>query len=153
VAAERGVDDGDVCQSDMGHGLPFRAGSFDGAIRFAFLLRSAHVCVGLRCANHRFLQARVSCRVVLCGMCDHVCSISALQWLCNQDKTNHIPQRRMKKFFSSLYNCLSRGTLTRHLLFCFIKPFLHVSHPRPLRSSSFFLKRFEGSVPVLPGRA
>jgi len=69
VAAERGVDDGDVCQSDMGHGLPFRAGSFDGAI-----------------------------------------SISALQWLCNQDKTNHIPQRRMKKFFSSLYNCLSRGS-------------------------------------------
>jgi 18S rRNA (guanine1575-N7)-methyltransferase len=68
VAVERGVDDGDICQMDMGHGLPFRPGSFDGAI-----------------------------------------SISALQWLCNQDKTSHVPQRRMKKFFSSLYNCLSRG--------------------------------------------
>jgi 18S rRNA (guanine1575-N7)-methyltransferase len=63
------VDDGDICLLDMGHGLPFRPGSFDGAI-----------------------------------------SISALQWLCNQDKTAHIPQRRMKKFFTSLYNCLSRGS-------------------------------------------
>lgn len=70
VAAERGVDDGDVCQSDMGHGLPFRAGSFDGAIRFVFLLQSSRVC--------RFLQARVlcrwSCRVVCCVACAIMCA-------------------------------------------------------------------------------
>ena len=34
--------EGDLVLQDMGSGLPFRAGSFDGAIRFAFayLLRS-----------------------------------------------------------------------------------------------------------------
>lgn len=31
VALEREVD-GDVCLADMGHGLPFRVGTFDGAI-------------------------------------------------------------------------------------------------------------------------
>lgn len=37
VAVERGVDDGDICQLDMGHGLPFRPGSFDGAIRYFYV--------------------------------------------------------------------------------------------------------------------
>ena len=31
VASEREVD-GDLCLSDLGHGVPFRAGTFDGAI-------------------------------------------------------------------------------------------------------------------------
>jgi len=66
VAVEREVE-GDLLQSDMGQGCPFRAGSFDGAV-----------------------------------------SISALQWLCNADKTSHKPVKRLYKFFSSLYACLSR---------------------------------------------
>lgn len=67
VAAERGIE-GDLMQHDMGHGLPFKAGTFDGVV-----------------------------------------SVSALQWLCNADKSGHVPQRRLSTFFTSLYSCLSRG--------------------------------------------
>lgn len=52
----------------MGQGMPFRAGTFDGAI-----------------------------------------SISALQWLCNADKSSHNPSKRLYKFFSTLFSCLSRS--------------------------------------------
>ena len=67
VAHEREVD-GDLFQWDMGHGLSFSSGAFDGCI-----------------------------------------SISALQWLCNADKTSHSPFKRLCTFFQSLYNCLARG--------------------------------------------
>jgi 18S rRNA (guanine1575-N7)-methyltransferase len=67
VALEREVE-GDLCCYDMGQGMMFRAGSFDGCI-----------------------------------------SISALQWLCNADRANHIPQRRLKRFFTSLYRILVQG--------------------------------------------
>ena len=68
VAKEREVE-GDLIHGDLGDGLPFKAGAFDGAM-----------------------------------------SISALQWLCNADKTSHNPHKRLYKFFSSLYACLSRGS-------------------------------------------
>lgn len=32
VAVDRGIEGGDVSLADMGHGLPYRDGSFDGAI-------------------------------------------------------------------------------------------------------------------------
>eukprot|EP01112_Ceratiomyxa_fruticulosa_P008535 TRINITY_DN2214_c0_g1_i1.p1 TRINITY_DN2214_c0_g1~~TRINITY_DN2214_c0_g1_i1.p1 ORF type:complete len:279 (-),score=50.84 TRINITY_DN2214_c0_g1_i1:108-944(-) len=67
VAIEREVE-GDVMLRDMGHGLPFRPGVFDGAI-----------------------------------------SISALQWLCNADKSSHNPRKRLNVFFQSLFQCLSSG--------------------------------------------
>merc|ERR1711892_1648715 len=57
IAGERELE-GDLACSDLGEGLPFRAGAFDGAI-----------------------------------------SISALQWLCNADKTYHKPHKRLYKFF------------------------------------------------------
>uniref|UniRef100_A0A1B6HP56 18S rRNA (guanine-N(7))-methyltransferase n=1 Tax=Homalodisca liturata TaxID=320908 RepID=A0A1B6HP56_9HEMI len=66
VAQDREME-GDLVLGDMGHGMPFKPGSFDGAI-----------------------------------------SISALQWLCNADHANHKPAKRLNKFFSSLYACLSR---------------------------------------------
>jgi len=66
VAQDREME-GDLLLGDMGHGMPFRAGCFDGAI-----------------------------------------SISALQWLCNADHANHKPSKRLYKFFSTLYACLSR---------------------------------------------
>lgn len=66
VAIEREVE-GDLILGDMGQGMPFRAGSFDGAV-----------------------------------------SISALQWLCNADKSSHNPIKRLYKFFSTLFECLSR---------------------------------------------
>jgi len=59
--------EGALLLGDMGEGLPFRAGMFDGAI-----------------------------------------SISALQWLCNRDKSYHKPGKRLYTFFSTLYACLSR---------------------------------------------
>jgi len=68
VARDRDVE-GDLILGDMGQGIPFRPGSFDGAI-----------------------------------------SISALQWLCNADKTNHKPAKRLYTFFSSLYGVLNTGS-------------------------------------------
>lgn len=66
VAVEREVE-GDVILGDMGFGMPFKAGTFDGAI-----------------------------------------SISALQWLCNADKSDHVPHKRLYQFFTTLFACLVR---------------------------------------------
>jgi 18S rRNA (guanine1575-N7)-methyltransferase len=54
VALERGEGGGDLVLSDIGQGMGFRAGSFDGAI-----------------------------------------SISVIQWLCNADKSDHVPRKRL----------------------------------------------------------
>ncbi len=67
VANERDVE-GDLCLNDLGQGVPFRMGSFDGAI-----------------------------------------SISAVQWLCNADTKAHDPRKRLRRFFETLYSCLSKG--------------------------------------------
>ena len=70
VAQEREVE-GDLFLQDMGEGLGFRAGTFDGVI-----------------------------------------SVSALQWLCNADRKTQHPPKRLHCFFSSLYACMVRSTLT-----------------------------------------
>eukprot|EP01065_Artemidia_motanka_P029357 TRINITY_DN3548_c0_g6_i1.p1 TRINITY_DN3548_c0_g6~~TRINITY_DN3548_c0_g6_i1.p1 ORF type:complete len:320 (+),score=92.39 TRINITY_DN3548_c0_g6_i1:98-1057(+) len=67
AALEREVE-GDMMVHDMGQGLPFRPGVFDGCI-----------------------------------------SVSALQWLCCAHRKSHLPNRRLKAFFSSLYKVLRRG--------------------------------------------
>lgn len=71
VAKERhregDLEDLQVVQTDLGFGLPFKPGSFDGAI-----------------------------------------SISALQWLCNADKKDYSPAKRLLQLFSTLYACLTR---------------------------------------------
>lgn len=66
IAVEREVA-GDVILGDMGEGMPFKPGTFDGAI-----------------------------------------SISALQWLCNADKSYHNPHKRLLKFFTTLFSSLTR---------------------------------------------
>ncbi|KAF4347442.1 hypothetical protein CsatB_009679 [Cannabis sativa] len=43
------------------------------------------------------------------GVIDGAISISAIQWLCNADKSSHEPRARLKAFFGSLYRCLARG--------------------------------------------
>ncbi|XP_038694082.1 18S rRNA (guanine-N(7))-methyltransferase RID2-like isoform X1 [Tripterygium wilfordii] len=43
------------------------------------------------------------------GVIDGAISISAIQWLCNADKSSHEPRLRLKAFFGSLYRCLARG--------------------------------------------
>lgn len=70
VAKDREVE-GDLILGDMGEGMPFKAGSFDGAI-----------------------------------------SISAIQWLCNADKSHHVPQKRLYQFFTTLYACLVSQLIT-----------------------------------------
>ncbi|XP_031270909.1 18S rRNA (guanine-N(7))-methyltransferase RID2 [Pistacia vera] len=43
------------------------------------------------------------------GVIDGAISISAVQWLCNADKSSHEPRLRLKAFFGSLYRILARG--------------------------------------------
>lgn len=43
------------------------------------------------------------------GSFDGAISISALQWLCNADKKSHEPYKRLKCFFTELYQCLKKG--------------------------------------------
>ncbi|KAL8159932.1 hypothetical protein V2J09_001469 [Rumex salicifolius] len=43
------------------------------------------------------------------GVLDGAISISAVQWLCNADKSCHEPRLRLKAFFGSLYRSLARG--------------------------------------------
>ncbi|KAL1543787.1 18S rRNA (guanine1575-N7)-methyltransferase [Salvia divinorum] len=43
------------------------------------------------------------------GVIDGAISISAVQWLCNADRSSHEPRLRLKAFFGSLYRCLARG--------------------------------------------
>jgi hypothetical protein len=40
------------------------------------------------------------------GTFDGAISVSALQWLCNADRSSHKPVQRLYKFFSTLYACL-----------------------------------------------
>ncbi|XXG62543.1 hypothetical protein AAC387_Pa05g0878 [Persea americana] len=43
------------------------------------------------------------------GVIDGAISISAVQWLCNADKSSNQPRLRLKAFFRSLYRCLTWG--------------------------------------------
>ena len=44
------------------------------------------------------------------GCFDGAISISALQWLCNAEKTSHVPFKRLCSLFESLFFCLKRGS-------------------------------------------
>lgn len=43
------------------------------------------------------------------GVLDGAISVSAIQWLCNADRSDHNPHRRMYAFFSTLYSSLRKG--------------------------------------------
>lgn len=43
------------------------------------------------------------------GVFDYAISVSAIQWLCNAEKSSHNPVKRLKRFFSTLYQCLVLG--------------------------------------------
>jgi 18S rRNA (guanine1575-N7)-methyltransferase len=43
------------------------------------------------------------------GIFDGAISVSALQWLCNADKTGHSPRKRLLRLFETLYSSLKRG--------------------------------------------
>merc|ERR1712142_1424115 len=117
--------EGDLACSDLGEGLPFRAGAFDGAI-----------------------------------------SISALQWLCNADKTHHKPHKRLYKFFTTLYACLSRGSravfqfypentdqvemITNQSMKAGFTGGLVVDYPNSTKAKKFFLVLMTGGNQQLP---
>jgi len=43
------------------------------------------------------------------GTFDYAISVSAIQWLCNAEKSSHNPYKRLKLFFQSLYSILVLG--------------------------------------------
>jgi len=118
IAKERAVE-GDLILHDMGQGLPFRPGMFDGAM-----------------------------------------SISALQWLCNADKSSHNPRRRLHIFFESLFSSLVRGSravfqfypqsplqvemITTAALKCGFTGGLLIDYPNSTKSRKYFLVLFTG---------
>eukprot|EP00091_Calanus_sinicus_P011226 TRINITY_DN25494_c0_g1_i1.p1 TRINITY_DN25494_c0_g1~~TRINITY_DN25494_c0_g1_i1.p1 ORF type:complete len:255 (-),score=90.19 TRINITY_DN25494_c0_g1_i1:21-728(-) len=124
IAGERELE-GDLACSDLGEGLPFRAGAFDGAI-----------------------------------------SISALQWLCNADKSYHKPHKRLYKFFSTLYATLSRGSravfqfypensdqvemITNQSMKAGFTGGLVVDYPNSTKAKKFFLVLMTGGAQPLP---
>merc|ERR1711983_564648 len=124
IAKEREVE-GNLVHGDMGDGMPFRAGSFDGAI-----------------------------------------SISALQWLCNADKSHHKPAKRLASFFASLYACLSRGSraifqfypenpsqielITSQAMKSGFTGGLVVDYPNSTKAKKFFLVLMTGGSQPLP---
>nr|ACO11023.1 methyltransferase BUD23 [Caligus rogercresseyi] len=124
VAREREVE-GDLILGDMGDGIPFRAGAFDGAI-----------------------------------------SISALQWLCNADKSYHKPHKRLLAFFSSLYGSLSCGAravfqfypennqqiemITGASMRAGFTGGIVVDYPNSTKAKKFFLVLMTGGVAALP---
>lgn len=91
VALDREVE-GDLLLGDMGQGMPFRPGTFDGCIRY----------LG---AIYMFMSENTFFIFFLTNLFVSV-SISALQWLCNADKKTHSPPKRLHTFFSSLYSSL-----------------------------------------------
>ncbi|XP_070500206.1 18S rRNA (guanine-N(7))-methyltransferase [Chironomus tepperi] len=124
VAVDREVE-GDLILGDMGEGMPFKAGSFDGAL-----------------------------------------SISALQWLCNADKTHHVPQKRLYQFFTTLYACLTRNAravfqfypenaeqidmITSQALRSGFHGGVVVDYPNSSKSKKYYLVLMTGGVQQLP---
>ena len=64
VAKEREVE-GDLCLHDLGHGLPLRPGSFDGAISISAV---QWLCNAVRCLGHYW--ATLSCEGVSLFACE-----------------------------------------------------------------------------------
>jgi 18S rRNA (guanine1575-N7)-methyltransferase len=124
VAVEREVE-GDLILNDIGQGVSFKAGTFDGAV-----------------------------------------SISALQWLCNADKSSHVPQKRLHKFFATLFSCLTRSAravfqfypensmqielITSAAMRAGFYGGLVVDFPNSTKAKKYFLVLMTGGVAELP---
>lgn len=83
--------------------------------------RAGHMCVGTDLARAMLEEAEVPEADLLQadageglsfrqGVFDGAISVSAIQWLCNVDKTGHNPYRRLNAFFGSLYGCLRKSS-------------------------------------------
>jgi len=97
------------------------------------------------------------------GVFDGAVSISAVQWLCNADRSSHNPYRRLKAFFESLYRCLARGAravlqfypespaqaelITSSAMRAGFSGGLVVDYPNSTRAKKYFLTLMVGAAP------
>jgi 18S rRNA (guanine1575-N7)-methyltransferase len=92
--------------------------------------------------------------------------VSALQWLCNADKANHKPHKRLFKFFSTLYASLARGAravfqfypenssqielITTQSMKAGFSGGVVVDYPHSAKAKKFFLVLMTGGAQPLP---
>lgn len=95
------------------------------------------------------------------GTFDGAISISAIQWLCNAEKSHHNPRKRLLVFFQSLYQVLARGAkailqfypensaqiemITSSALRCGFTGGLLVDFPNSTKAKKYFLVLFTGN--------
>ncbi|XP_024543964.1 18S rRNA (guanine-N(7))-methyltransferase RID2 isoform X2 [Selaginella moellendorffii] len=100
------------------------------------------------------------------GVFDGAISISAVQWLCNADKSCNDPRKRLKCFFTALFHCLARGAravlqiypentvqlelITSAAMRCGFSGGLVVDYPHSSRAKKYFLCLVSGPPSVLP---
>jgi SAM-dependent methyltransferase len=95
------------------------------------------------------------------GTFDGAISISALQWLCNADAKDHVPQKRLRVFFDSLYASLASGTRgekqkeQKNIIFLFPLPTCLISafSFQLLISTSHFNSHSHSCLSILSGRS
>lgn len=100
------------------------------------------------------------------GTFDGAISVSALQWLCNIDKKCHDPFKRLKTFFTHLFNCLRSGAraalqfypetpgqvemITAAALRCGFGGGLVVDYPHSTKAKKYFLVIYAGMSGDMP---
>jgi len=103
------------------------------------------------------------------GAFDGAISVSAVQWLCVSHYKHHIPQKRLMKFFTSLYKCLKQGSrailqvytetpnqmemITNCAMKVGFTGSLVIDYPNSTRAKKMFLCLFAGNPPkgaILP---
>eukprot|EP01024_Parvocaulis_polyphysoides_P029872 TRINITY_DN27096_c0_g1_i1.p1 TRINITY_DN27096_c0_g1~~TRINITY_DN27096_c0_g1_i1.p1 ORF type:complete len:291 (+),score=48.83 TRINITY_DN27096_c0_g1_i1:256-1128(+) len=104
-----------------------------------------------------------------CQQFDGAISISAVQWLCNADKTGHDPRRRLKALFHTLNGCLVKGAravlqlypenteqaemITRAAIHAGFHGGLVVDYPHSTRAKKYFLVLMVGAQLSTTGMA
>lgn len=117
VAVDREVE-GDLLLADLGHGLPLRAGAFDGAISISAV---QWLCNAVRCVEPlgaaqlgrlpgraNLLHAPTFPMLLHPTVGAQVCDMLLCRMVL-QDSRGADPRRRLQRFFQTLYACLSRG--------------------------------------------
>eukprot|EP01026_Neomeris_dumetosa_P004967 TRINITY_DN11355_c0_g1_i8.p1 TRINITY_DN11355_c0_g1~~TRINITY_DN11355_c0_g1_i8.p1 ORF type:complete len:291 (+),score=56.73 TRINITY_DN11355_c0_g1_i8:302-1174(+) len=96
-----------------------------------------------------------------CQQFDGAISISAVQWLCNADKSGHDPRKRLKQLFHTLNGCLVKGAravlqlypenteqaemITRAAIHAGFHGGLVVDYPHSTRAKKYFLVLMVGA--------
>ena len=84
-------DNGDLCQADMGLGLPYRPGSFDGVISISAIQWLCYSGMPLQCYFNVY------------------CIFSQLYFTLIIDSNEQDPKLRLNRFFSSLYSVMKKN--------------------------------------------